>query len=687
MKKIILVILILLLINTLGCGNNKQEDKEVNDLIEFINNIPSIDQISLDDEDTINNLIYMYNNLSDEKKDKVTNYNKLLDAQNKIVYLNLTEENLIFEIDELISKLPKVNRITLKDKEEVEEIQELINKVSQKGLLNISELDFFSEVKEKIQMLEREVKAKEEAQVVIDLINELPLIKDISLEKESIIKNVRDKYNELLDDAKNYVTNYDILEKTESILELLKTNTDFSIQEVLSCISDVIDLDTEDILITKTDDYTVEWSSSNEQLLSLKDGVTKVSKIYQNHTEQVVTIEAKVTLNNNTIITLSKDVKVSPIVYNELPDTPVATYFQSGALSTYLNYSERYKKEGTIFSQKAKEVLDIIYFAFAYPTESGDIYIANMDSLVEVMKLKETGTRVIMCISGVSGDGSKIFKTLTSDPTKRAKFVYNIVNTIDTYNFDGVDIDWESSSGAYVVAENMNNLMRDLRKKLDENQAKGGTPYYLSAAIPASSWGAASDRFDFATLNKYVDYINMMSYDLNNPEKATHLSPLYTSSYDKGYGFSVEYGVNLYTSRGLDKEKIIIGAAGYGKAYKITTPSSNTTYPGIGSVATLTLLKDTPGSYASGTVFLNGIEVLLKSGKYQKYIEYNNNKIVGSYLYNIEEQIVVTYDSEEVMSEKYKYAKNNNGMGIMCWAYTEDTQDSYINSIYELMKK
>ena len=61
----------------------------------------------------------------------------------------------------------------------------------------------------------------------------------------------------------------------------------------------------------------------------------------------------------------------------------------------------------------------------------------------------------------------------------------------------------------------------DEQLKYDEDemikrQAKGGTPYLLTAAIPATSWGAGSDRFDFATLNKYLDYVNMMSYDLDN---------------------------------------------------------------------------------------------------------------------------------------------------------------------------
>jgi chitinase len=293
-----------------------------------------------------------------------------------------------------------------------------------------------------------------------------------------------------------------------------------------------------------------------------------------------------------------------------------------------------------------------------------------------------------MSIAGVSGEASKNFTNVTGNATLRAKFVKNVVDTVEMYNFDGVDIDWESTSEYKVVPENMNNLAKDLRAELNKRQVKGGTPYLLTAAIPASSWGAGSDRFDFKTLNNYLDYINMMSYDLNNPDKSTHLSALYSSNYDKGFGFSVQYGINLYTSRGFDKSKIIIGTAGYGKAYKVSNPNLNAKYPGLGLNATLTQIKGVDGSFASGTVFLNVIDVLLATGKYKKYIEYNsNNQIVGSYLFNESENIFVSYETEEVMRAKYQYATSVEGMGIMCWAYTEDTSDTYVNTIYDQLKK
>ena len=51
-----------------------------------------------------------------------------------------------------------------------------------------------------------------------------------------------------------------------------------------------------------------------------------------------------------------------------------------------------------------------------------------------------------------------------------------------------------------------------------------------------------------------------------------------------------------------------------------------------------------------------------------------------------------SYSAPRPMTKKefkdlYKYALNNEGMGIMCWAYTEDTSDTVINAIYEAKNK
>ena len=75
---------------------------------------------------------------------------------------------------------------------------------------------------------------------------------------------------------------------------------------------------------------------------------------------------------------------------------------------------------------------------------------------------------------------------------------------------------------------------------------------------------------------------------------------------------------------------------------------------------------------------------LLASGKYKKYIEYNDDgQLVGSYIYSEEDQYFVTYDSIEVVKAKYQYASTIRGMGLMWWCYQFDSNEFFPRALYE----
>ncbi|MCM1260014.1 MAG: glycosyl hydrolase family 18 protein [Prevotella sp.] len=461
-------------------------------------------------------------------------------------------------------------------------------------------------------------------------------------------------------------------------------DTQINPSDILNLVSDIATSQTIDYLPATLDGATFEWSSSHPELYQIENGIGKVSKINQTHKAQQVTITVKIHYANGTTQVKSKPITIDPILFDDLVSTPVATYFSTSAMYAYKQYNDRYKQEGTLFSNTTKEALDIIYYAFITINADGTCQLDNTSYLNEVRALRENGVRIVASVNGVSSQSCTYLMNLTADATKRATFVKNLMDLVERYNLDGLDIDWETvSSTVKVVASSMNALCKDLRAEMNKRQDDRGTPYFLSAAVPASSWGTASDRFDFKTLDQYLDYINIMSYDMNRTDKTSHLSPMYSSSYDGGYGFGCAYGVERLVSLGFSRNKLIIGTAGYGKAFKVTGTSSNTTYPYLGVAGTLTQISGVPGSFASGTVFGNGIQYLLQTGKYTKYTEFNKNgQIVGSYLYNATDRIFVTYDSEEVVKAKYAYANSMDGVGIMCWCYSEDTADNVINAIY-----
>lgn len=694
-KKIsFLMIIFTLILSISSCFKEQNDLDKVNNVLGLINDIPNIEDITLADEDYIVYSRRVYETLKDSEKELISNIDKLVKAEDRIKLLKDGEEENsdISYIIEAINSLPNASQITLENGTAIKEIREKYDALSELGKGKITNY-FRFELVEGIynELVEDEINNRTSNEV-IELIKNLPDQEKITLEDEENILKVREQYNALSDRAKYLVTNYDKLEALEVVIKALKDDASYDVREVLECISDVATTSTNEKLILSNEYVDVEWTSSNPKLYYFSDGYARVSILHQTHRKQNVEVTAKITRKNGTVIELSKLITVNPVEFTKMPSTPVATYFAVGAVNSYKKNSLRYAQEKTLFSENARKTLDILYYAFATIDAEGRCTLANEDILPEIMDLKKDNVRIVLCINGVSTQASKAFKTITSDDNLRAKFIDNMMNLVEKYNFDGIDIDWESTSECKVVASNMNVLMKELREEMTERQDPGGTPYFLSAAVPGTSWGVTGDsgskRFDLATLNQYVDYINMMSYDLNNTTKTTHLSSLYSSSNDGGYGFGCFYGTNLFTREGLSKEKIIIGSAGYGKAYRVTGTSTNSNYPGLGVSGSLIKIDYvSSGSFASGTLYGNAIIELLNSGNFVEYKEYNNSgKLVGSYLYDSKNEVFVTYDSKDVFAAKYQYAASTKGMGIMCWSYTEDTADNYINAIYECKK-
>ncbi len=667
------------------------------DMIERINQLPSVENVAIVDKFLIADVKAIYDELTPEVQDYVENYHKIAELEAKITELEKkqSDQAIANQVIYYINSLPDSSKMTKDDIELVIEARRRYEALDDDIKAYVTNLAVLEELEAYIDVL-----LADEVYDVYFYLAGGRLEGTTYLDKENVYKATY-KGSKVLDTPTklNYIFLgfYDNKEcvgtpvtKVYQSMTLyacwLYDNTYIATKDILNCVSDVATSSTYDNLVLENDEATFTWKSSDPDLYAIvKNCFGKVVMENQTHQSKKVTITVTINYKNGSSEDKSKEITVEPILFADLPSTPVATYFSVSAISSYARYNERYKEEGTLFSETTKEALDILYYAFIEIAADGSCYFGSDKYIEEVRELRKHNVRIVASVSGTSTAQSRLFATLTKDATKRLNFVNNLLNLIDEYKLDGIDIDWESTSEAPVIASQMSDLMRDLREQMNIRQAPNGTPYFLSAAVPASSWGAAQGRFDFVSLNEYLDYINLMSYDMNREDITSHLSPLYPSKKDRGYGFGCHYGANLLSdgSHGFSKNKILIGCAAYGKAYQITGAVTDGEYPGLGVKATLTSLPGIDGSFATGTLFGNAILALIATGKYQKYTEYDGNNLVGSYLYNKEDNIFVTYDSEEAIIAKYQYAKKIEGMGMMCWCYSEDPSDSVINAIYK----
>lgn len=194
------------------------------------------------------------------------------------------------------------------------------------------------------------------------------------------------------------------------------------------------------------------------------------------------------------------------------------------------------------------EGLTHLIYAFVKTNSDGSIVtIKKPDRLKElVQKSHAHNVKVIIAVGGIYNGTQRAvyqFESMAASEEATQRFVKEMETFIDTYQIDGIEIDWEYPSEA--SKENYEKLMVSLREMLS---AKGKT---LSAAVAgaasvdtkAPSVTSLSDR-SLACL----DWVDIMAYDLGSGLNGQQ-SP---------YWFA-DVSIDYYLKRNVPAEKIILG--------------------------------------------------------------------------------------------------------------------------------
>ncbi|PAV61716.1 hypothetical protein WR25_11138 [Diploscapter pachys] len=175
------------------------------------------------------------------------------------------------------------------------------------------------------------------------------------------------------------------------------------------------------------------------------------------------------------------------------------------------------------FTDEQASRLTHLVFAFFVMESNGDLHLENEaagERLKEIIKVarRRENLRVLFAIGGWGN--SQYFSLLTADHPRRSILIDSIINVIKKHDFDGVDLDWEypvtggDVEGTPADRKNYVHLMRELRNRLrdleEEQSRKDG--YVLSFAGAAGHW-VLKPGYDLIQLVKYVDFVNVMSYD------------------------------------------------------------------------------------------------------------------------------------------------------------------------------
>ncbi|GFS46560.1 chitotriosidase-1 [Nephila pilipes] len=245
-------------------------------------------------------------------------------------------------------------------------------------------------------------------------------------------------------------------------------------------------------------------------------------------------------------------------------------------------------------------------------------------------------------------EGSQKYSQMAGDAGARATFVKSCVDFCLKYDFDGLDMDWEYPANRGGQPQDKQNFIT-LLKELKEAFAPHGL--ILSAAVSAGR-NTIDTAYDIPGMAKYLDFINVMAYDLHGSwEKTTgHNAPLYErpEESESEKMLNVNYAINFWVKSGAPKNKVILGMGTYGRSFTLADASNNglgapTTGPGRAGP-----LTKEPGMLGYNEicsdsewkeVFLSKVEAPY-AAKGNQWVGYDNVKSIGIKVdYLIKEQL------------------------------------------------
>ncbi|KAF2855740.1 glycoside hydrolase family 18 protein, partial [Plenodomus tracheiphilus IPT5] len=240
-------------------------------------------------------------------------------------------------------------------------------------------------------------------------------------------------------------------------------------------------------------------------------------------------------------------------------------------------------------------------------------------------------------------------------------FAKSLLSMMNTYGFDGVDIDWhaeypvaEDRSGAKADYLNFTSWMENLKASLGD---KG-----LSVTLPSSYWYL--QHFDIVHLEKHVDWFNVMLYDLHG---AWDLTNKWTGPFINAHTNLTEINgaLDLLWRNDISPEKVVYGMAFYGRSFTLNSPSCSQP-------------KCTFASGGNAGECSNTVGVLLNP-EIQDIISKNNLK---PKLYEKEAVKTinwgtqwVSFDDEETWKIKGDSMKKQCVNNVMVWAVSHDDKN------------
>lgn len=321
-----------------------------------------------------------------------------------------------------------------------------------------------------------------------------------------------------------------------------------------------------------------------------------------------------------------------------------------------------------------------INYAFAKINEAGQIYFDNPRSYqhmaqLQALKSKNPHLKLLVSVGGWGADG---FSDAALTDASRRVFAESIIEMIKQYDLDGIDLDWEypGQPGPGIVYReedkiNFTLMLKTVREHLDRlSNARGHTgPDRYLLTIASNDDQAYFEHTEMETLHRYLDFINVMTYDTftSGSSMTGHHTGLYGSDHPGAAKRNAATAIDRHLRAGIPPRKIVLGVAFYGRGWNGVNPENNGLNQPYGAF---------DGAYAYSKLQEEYID---KNG----FDRYWDAMAKAPYLWNPTDSVFISYDDVESLRHKTVFVKEKGIGGVMYWQHRHDPEEELLGEIYE----
>lgn len=324
-----------------------------------------------------------------------------------------------------------------------------------------------------------------------------------------------------------------------------------------------------------------------------------------------------------------------------------------------------------------------INYAFAQVNDDGEAYFRNPDApadlaQLQALKAKNPDLKILVSVGGWGADG---FSDAALTDSSRAIFARSAVEMVRRYGLDGFDVDWEfpgqPGPGIEFREEDEQNftlMLKSLREHLDalsDQRGRTGHDRYL-LTIASNDNQRFFDHTEMDRLHIYLDFINVMTYDMFTSGSATtgHHTGLYRSSGPDAPERTSESAIARHLDAGIPPEKIVLGVAFYGRGWEGVAPQNNGLFQPYEQFA---------GAWGYQTI-------MNRFTPEHGFERFWDDAAQAPYLWNPDSSMFISYDDPESLRRKAAFVREHKLGGIMYWEHSHDPEEILLSTISEALR-